>query len=35
MLPEKALDIDIDVIKPIIEGRNRGKTLSCHSCRGC
>lgn len=25
VLPEKALDVDIDVIKPIIEGRNRGK----------
>ena len=25
MLPERTLDIDVDVIKPIIEGRNRGK----------
>lgn len=25
VLPERTLDIDVDVIKPIIEGRNRGK----------
>ncbi|NMB33268.1 MAG: 6-phosphofructokinase [Clostridium sp.] len=25
VLPEKTLDVDADVIKPIIEGRNRGK----------